>query len=278
MCIDGIDSRFELSSVIHLEFVPMMASATSSPTTLYGFTPLPAAASALRPATKSPARFPIASIPAPDSPLVKRITAYARSKLSDDTFAHSMRVYHYGLAIAGQCFPDWNVSPGGPLAETWFLTAILHDIGTADEFLDGTKLSFEFWGGMHAHRILLQPELTSTTEGETAASGSIAPVEQAESVMEAILRHQDIQDKGLVTTMTQLIQLATILDNIGGHAELVNRETIEEVVKEWPRTGWSGCFKAVLGREKEIKPWAMVSRIEGFEDMIMNNRTMKEWE
>ncbi|KAF7513371.1 hypothetical protein GJ744_009792 [Endocarpon pusillum] len=262
----------------------MMASANSSATTLYGFTPLPAAASALKPATQSPARVPIASIPAPDSALVQRITAYARSKLSADTFAHSMRVYHYGLAIAAQCFPDWNVSAGSPLAETWFLTAILHDIGTADGFLDGTRLSFEFWGGMHAHRILLQPELTTSStaekEGETAAAGqqAIARVEQAESVMEAIFRHQDIQDKGQVTTMTQLIQLATILDNVGGNAELVNRETIEEVVQQWPRTGWSGCFKAVLERETTIKPWAMVSRIEGFADMIMNNKTMKEWE
>ncbi len=188
-----------------------------------------------------------------------------------------MRVYHYGLAIAGQCFPDWNITRGSKLEETWFLTAILHDIGTADDFLAGTKLSFEFWGGMHAHRILLQPELTSV-EGETADADSVAPAEQAESVMEAILRHQDIQDKGMVTTMTQLIQLATILDNVGGNAEMINEGTIEEVVNEWPRTGWSGCFKAVVEREKAIKPWAMVSRIEGFEEMIMTNKRMKKWE
>jgi cyanamide hydratase len=188
-----------------------------------------------------------------------------------------MRVYHYGLAIAGQCFPDWNITSGSKLEETWFLTALLHDIGTADEFLDGTKLSFEFWGGMHAHRILLQPELTSA-EVASAEAQSVAPLEQAESVMEAILRHQDIQDKGKVTTMTQLIQLATILDNVGGNAEMVNKETIEEVVKEWPRTRWSECFKVVVEREKEIKPWAMVSRIEGFEEMIMNNKTMRKWD
>lgn len=257
-----------------------MSPKSSSPTTLYGFTPLPAAASALKPATKTPKPIPVASIPAPNSSLVRRISGYARSKLSDDTFAHSMRVYHYGLAIAGQCFPDWNISPGSKLEETWFLTAILHDIGTADEFLVGTRLSFEFWGGMHAHRILLQPELTSA-EGDVADADAdvvAAAVEQAESVMEAILRHQDIQDKGKVMTMTQLIQLATLLDNVGGNAEMVNQGTIEEVVKEWPRTGWSGCFKATVEREKEIKPWAMVSRIEGFEEMIMDNKTMKQWD
>ncbi len=189
-----------------------------------------------------------------------------------------MRVYHYGVAIAGQCFPDWNITPGSKLEETWFLTAILHDIGTADGFLDGTKMSFEFWGGMHAHRILLQPELTSTQVGAAEEVHSVAPLEQAESVMEAILRHQDIQDQGNVTTMTQLIQLATILDNVGGNAEMVHEETIEEVVRKWPRRGWSGCFRQVVEREKEIKPWAMVSRIGGFEEMIMDNKTMKKWD
>lgn len=256
-----------------------MSWESSSTTSLYGFTPLPAAASSLKPATKSPSPVLIASIPAPETPLATRIAAYARSKLSSDTFAHSMRVYHYGLAIAGQCFPDWNITAGSKVEETWFLTAILHDIGTADDFLDGTKLSFEFWGGMHAHRILLQPELTTAEAEADGAHGSAkAPVEQAESVMEAILRHQDITDKGKVTMMTQLIQLATILDNVGGNAEMVNRATIQEVVKEWPRTGWSGCFSSTVKREKEIKPWAMVSRIEGFEDMIMDNETMKEFD
>jgi cyanamide hydratase len=189
-----------------------------------------------------------------------------------------MRVYHYGLAIARQCFPDWNVTQGSTLEETWFLTAILHDIGTADCFLDDTKLSFEFWGGMHAYRILQESKLTEPPIFPSPFSAADAPVEQAESVMEAILRHQDIQDKGNVTLMTQLIQLATILDNVGGNAELVAQDTIEDVVAEWPRTGWSGCFRAVVEREKAIKPWAMVSRIERFEDMIMDNQTMKEWE
>lgn len=132
---------------------------------------------------------------------------------------------------------------------------------------------------MHAYRILVQPQLTSAdTETTDADSSAAAPVEQAESVTEAILRHQDIQDKGKVTMMTQLIQLATILDNVGGNAEMVHRGTIEEVVKEWPRKGWSACFNAVVEQEKQIKPWAMVSRLEGFEDMIKENKTMEQWD
>lgn len=37
-----------------------------------------------------------------------------------------------------------------------------------------------------------------------------APIEQAESVAEAVMRHQDIGETGKITTVGLLIQLATI--------------------------------------------------------------------
>lgn len=57
-------------------------------------------------------------------------------------------------------------------------------------------MSFEFYGGILALD-LLSKELN-------------APVEQAESVAEAIMRHQDIGETGKITTIGLLIQLATI--------------------------------------------------------------------
>lgn len=57
-------------------------------------------------------------------------------------------------------------------------------------------MSFEFYGGLLA-RDFLQNECH-------------APVEQAESVAECIIRHQDIADVGTITTLGLLIQLATI--------------------------------------------------------------------
>jgi cyanamide hydratase len=65
--------------------------------------------------------------------------------------------------------------------------------------------------------------------------------------------------------------LGTLLDNIGAGADLVNKQTIENVVKEYPRPGWSGCFKGTVEKEKTFKPYAMVSRIEGFEEAIDKN-------
>ncbi len=57
-------------------------------------------------------------------------------------------------------------------------------------------MSFEFYGGMLAHSFL-EKDLQ-------------APTPQAEAVTEAIIRHQDIGNSGNITTLGQLLQLATI--------------------------------------------------------------------
>ena len=78
-----------------------------------------------------------------------------------------------------------------------------------------------------------------------------------------------------ITLLTRLIHMGTLLDNIGAGSEMVHKQTIEEVVKAYPRPGWSGCFGGTVRREKELKPYAMVSRIEGFEEKIQGNDLMK---
>jgi cyanamide hydratase len=82
-----------------------------------------------------------------------------------------------------------------PSLETYYLTSLLHDIGTTQENLHATLLSFEFYGGYLALNLL---------QDYGAAK------EQAESVTEAIIRHQDLGDIGTITTVGQLIQLATL--------------------------------------------------------------------
>ena len=148
---------------------------------------------------------------------------------------------------------------------------MLHDIGTTDEYIENTRLSYEFWAGICALYVLQ----TGVGEDQQEAKASR---ELAESVTEAIFRHQDVQEKGQISLVTMLIQLGTLLDNVGAGSQYVHKETLAAITKEWSRTGWSGCFKATVEKEKRLKPHAMVSRIEGFEDMIMNNKTMKEFE
>jgi cyanamide hydratase family protein with HD domain len=93
------------------------------------------------------------------------------------------------MAISAQQFPDWKVS-----AETWFLTCLLHDIGTVDKYTREVLMSFEFYGAFLAMDVLQQ-------------NGS--PQSQAQSVAEAIIRHQDPVEAGSITILGLLTQLAT---------------------------------------------------------------------
>lgn len=75
--------------------------------------------------------------------------------------------------------------------------------------------------------------------------------------------------------------MGTLLDNIGAGAELVHLDTIKVVNEAYDRTGWGGCFKETVEKEKAEKPYAMVSRIEGFENAIEKNSregVMAKWD
>lgn len=243
-----------------------MSSPDQSVVRNYGFTAQPRSASSLL-SGGEPSSSPslVSSTPVPNTPTASYILEYAENHLPRQTFHHSMRVYHFGVSIARQHFPSWGLDQGTLLEETYFLSCMLHDIGTTDDNLNGTLMSFEFYGA----RIALS---------ELAKAG--APSEQAESVAEAVIRHQDIGEKGEVTLITALIQLATILDNVGQHSELVHKETIEDVVRAWPREGWSGCFADVIRRENGRKPWANTTRLgeEDFPNGVLGNKLMNAYD
>ncbi|KFZ20416.1 hypothetical protein V501_00156 [Pseudogymnoascus sp. VKM F-4519 (FW-2642)] len=161
----------------------------------YGFTALPRPMATLLAARKDPqplTSLTISDVPLPSSPLVTAVLAYAKHELPIETFNHSMRVFYYGLAIARFGFPDL-------LSESWtttyLLTSLLHDIGTTDTNISATLLSFEFYSGLLVLDVLKK-------EG--------APKAMAESVAEAVIRHQDLGETGTITSIGAVVQLATI--------------------------------------------------------------------
>ncbi|KAF7593182.1 hypothetical protein BBP40_011812 [Aspergillus hancockii] len=238
--------------------------------TQYGFTPVLSSATELLSTNKpaSPAPFiSVADTPVPRTALSHRIEVYARTHLPEPTFNHSMRVYHYGLAIKRHVFPSWNFTD-----ETYFLTCLLHDIGTTDENLANTKLSFEFYGGFLALDVL-------QNRGGLGVD-AVAPLEQAESVAEAIIRHQDLCEVGKITAVGQLLQLATIFDNTGSYADIVHPSTIEDVSRRFPRKQWSNCFATTIRRENELKPWAHTTTLgeEAFPAKVLGNSLMAPYE
>lgn len=103
---------------------------------------------------------------------------------------------------------------------------------------------------------------------------------QAEAVAEAIFRHQDLGTTGTITFLGQLIQLATIFDNMGGNPELIHPETRLDVVKVFPRQGWSQCFASTIREENGLKPWAHTTSLgeEDFPNGVLNNKLMAEFE
>ncbi|KAI9375923.1 hypothetical protein BJX61DRAFT_41656 [Aspergillus egyptiacus] len=234
----------------------------TDPITTHGFTPVPSDPAALfnlaKPTSKTttPEPTPVSATPIPNSPLAQRIQKYARDHLPQPTYHHSLRVYHYGLAIKRYLFPEWNFCD-----ETYFLTCMLHDIGTTEENLHATKLSFEFYGGFLALDVLRRDE-----GGEAVASR-----DQAESVAEAIIRHQDLRDIGSITAIGHLVQLATVFDNIGGHPELVHDDTVKDVIEHYPRLKWSSCFARTVGEEVQLKPWAHTTVLGDFQGKILGN-------
>ncbi|KAF3492204.1 cyanamide hydratase [Arthroderma uncinatum] len=236
-----------------------------------------------------PPVVPVSATPIPRTILAERIEGYAKVHLPTATFNHCMRVYHFGIAIKRYAFPTWVFTD-----ETYFITCMLHDIGTTEENLRASRMSFELYGGFLAMDLLQYPinEHASTIidpERRVTASNALA-----ESVVEAIMRHQDIRDTGKITAVGQLIQLATIFDvlanakggyqpvkdNIGGHEQLLNSETVKDVIDHYPRLQWNSCFSATIRKEIALKPWAhsTMLRTEEFPAKIENNPIGRAYE
>ncbi|KAK3323974.1 hypothetical protein B0T19DRAFT_218908 [Cercophora scortea] len=242
----------------------MTGSTNQDTVALHGWTAVPRDADALlqgKPYLHEPTPLLVRDMKFPsDDPIVAQVQQYAKEKLPSQTYNHSMRVYYYATAILTQQFPTHFLSPS-----TLALTSLLHDIGTTPSNLRATQLSFEFYGGLLARDLLLQHSQSQS---------------QAEAVCEAIIRHQDLGTVGTITLLGQLIQLATIHDNMGGHAAIVHADTRADVNKAFPRDGWSRCFAATIREENSLKPWAHTTHLgeEEFPRGVEGNELMAEYD
>ncbi|KAM3500140.1 hypothetical protein MY11210_009546 [Beauveria gryllotalpidicola] len=235
-----------------------------------GWTSVPANAGAIfgrKPFINQPGRLSLDEIKFPSNePSVAKTLEYAKKTLHPETFNHSMRVYFYGMAISKQQFPERfaKLNPA-----TWALTCLLHDLGTAEENLTATRMSFDIYGGIKAIDIV-------KSNGATA--------DQAEAAAEAIIRHEDMGVDGTITYFGQLIQLATTYDNTGVHPHvddfdaLIHADTRAQINKAYPRMKWCSFFAGVIRKEEAIKPWCHSTHLVNFDKEIEANTLMKQWE
>lgn len=164
-----------------------------------------------------------------------------------------------GQAILDSHFPDWKLSK-----ETYLFCCLLHDIGTTSRNISATQMSFEFYGANVAYRFLVE---------EVGL-----PVSQSESIAEAIIRHQDLGETGSITALGQIIQLATVFDNVGMNPDLVSTKTIQAVTARFPRNGWSGCFADTIVQEIGLKPWCHTTCIPDFAEKVKGNALMQAYD
>ncbi|TFB01526.1 Cyanamide hydratase [Trichoderma ghanense] len=220
-----------------------------------------------QPFQNRPGPLLVADIKFPDDdPIVVKVKSYAKERLPIQTFNHSMRVFYFSSAIVKQQFPGHadTFSPS-----TLALASLLHDIGTAEENLAATHMSFEFYGAFKALNLLL----------ELGASK-----DQAEAVAETIIRHQDLGTVGNITFLGQVIQLATIYDNASNHphveniTEIIHTDTLIDVTKAFPRLQWLGCFADTIDREEALKPWCHSTHIPDFAEVIRKNTFMQPYD
>ncbi|KAM0300695.1 hypothetical protein HYE67_005019 [Fusarium culmorum] len=198
--------------------------------------------------------------------LVAEAQAFAKARLSLEAYNHSMRVFYWGNILAKRLLPEHFEALS---TSTWALTCLLHDIGTADAFFTSTHMSFDLYGGIKAMEVL--KVLGGTTD-------------QAEAVAEAIIRHQDVGVDGTITFLGQLIQLATLYDNVGvyegieDYGSWVDEVTRDNINREFPRHKWASCFASVIRQEESNKPWCHSTHIVDFPEKLEANALMKPWE
>lgn len=195
----------------------------------------------------------------PDSAVGKFILDYAKKELPEKVLLHSLRVYQYSIAIINDHFDKWTLD-----REVLFVTCLLHDIGTTEKNMKATKMSFEFYGGLISRDVIMEH-----TNGDQ---------DYAEAVAEAVIRHQDLGESGYITTLGLILQISTILDNVGLNTDLIHSDTLDAVNKKYPRDGWLNCFASAIDNENSQKPWGHTSSlgVPDFRDNVLANKAKYE--
>jgi cyanamide hydratase len=209
-----------------------------------------------------PKYFSIQDIQLPKTALVEEAVKFAKDELDETMFNHSNRVFLLGHVVSQDQFPEWKIDD-----EKYFLTSILHDIGVAPKFHLTTSMSFEFKGGLISHSFITSKQ--KDKHGEAIA----------DEVSEAIIRHTDFVE-GKIQPLGQLIQLATTLDVIGANPDLYNMQTVDEIVKLWPRKNFNNHFAKLMELEIEHKPGSHTTfpACSNFVYKIKNNKVMEKYD
>ncbi|KAE9390417.1 hypothetical protein BT96DRAFT_925906 [Gymnopus androsaceus JB14] len=176
-----------------------------------------------------------------------------------ETFKHSERMVHYGLALMYGMAGFPRNTPGvaqisfAELSKRFFLAAIMHDLGVTNNTEALTHpahaMSFELWGAFmaydHLHEAL--PELNAVQVGD---------------VTESIALHTTEYFKGNSSATGWLLQNTALFDILGydvygpgSFAPFWNTRTIAEIEQAFPRDTFIAEFiDGFLAEQEVLKP------------------------
>jgi cyanamide hydratase len=89
---------------------------------------------------------------------------------------------------------------------------------------------------------------------------------------------------GTITFLGQLIQLATLYDNVGVYEGIddfgswIDDRTRDNINTAFPRGGWCHAFACIIRKEEANKPWCHSTHIPQFDQKLEANALMKPWE
>ncbi|KAJ7226935.1 hypothetical protein GGX14DRAFT_510454 [Mycena pura] len=194
---------------------------------------------------------------------------YAKKITPPAGFAHCIRCYYFSLAILHNGFPSGT--PGVPqipfaeLAQRLYHACILHDLGwstTAEAIAHPARAtSFEIHGGIMAyeHLRVAAPALAS----DAASLGD---------VVQSIMLHTSQWPSGTSSATKMLLSLSAMFDLCGYDGPqpgsrafelLVNRKTLQEIEKEFPRGGLYTEGLDYAKKEFAEKPDCLMSHFPG---------------
>ncbi|KAF8214627.1 hypothetical protein K438DRAFT_1801828 [Mycena galopus ATCC 62051] len=180
-------------------------------------------------------------------------------------FNHTLRCYYIALSILYNGFP--SASPGVPqitleeLARRLYHACLLHDLGwssTAEARTHGAHaMTFELHGGIMAYEHL-------------HAAAPTLDAAQVGDIVQSIVLHSSEWPSGTSSATGRLVGLSAFFDVCGYDAMgpgsldfLLNRSTLEEIEREYPRGAFASETFDIINREYDEKPNCLISHFPG---------------
>jgi hypothetical protein len=218
-------------------------------------------------ANLSPDYVPFATLNAPFLKLETKYSAtsaYIRKINSVAVLNHSIRCFHYAVALLYSNFPSKGSNATqiatDELLERLYLAALLHDVAITTNDTDvlnhpAHAMSFELHGGILAYEHLRHeyPQLAAEKLGD---------------VVQGIMLHTTTFGKGTSSAAAFLLQTSTVLDIFGFHVfgrdsltALWAKATVGEIEQHYPRGETMGkeVQDFFVGQELKTKPNCLLS-------------------